>query len=241
MKIAICDDEFEYCDYVESLVLFYLREHCIDHTCFKYSSGEALLSSNMEFDIVFLDVEMKKGQLNGIETAKKIKQQGKCSIVFIITAYQKYLDDAMDSNVFRYIDKPLNPQRIYDGLNKAIDFINHNTIIFQAHDDGILTIRKSDILYVEVIAKKTYVITQQKRYLAREKMAYFKKNLIASYFVSPHSSYVVNMNYIVKLKRDHMQMTNSDMISIAPKKQPYVKKKFMSFMGENNGSLSDDF
>lgn len=239
MKIAICDDEYDYRKFLSDLISFYCMEHRITYSIIEFDSGNALLQSKEHFDIIFLDIEMD-GQ-DGIETAKEMNKQNQMSLVFIVTAYQKYLDDAMDLNVFRYIDKPVNQRRIFAGLDKAIEFLNHNNITFQTRDDGFITIRMSDIIYVEVINKKVYVITEHKKYITREKMEYFKNELSATYFIIPHNSYIVNLNYIIQFKRDRIQMTNKEIISIAPKRQAIIRKKFMNFMGENNGSLSDDF
>lgn len=239
MKIAICDDEKEYRDLIEAHVNFYFKEKCIDFSCIKFSSGEDLISSNDRFDIIFLDIEMDK--LNGIQTAKSINNYNSNAVIFIVTAYQKYLDDAMDLNVFRYIDKPLNSKRLYSGLDKAIDFINNNEISINTRNDGIIKIKKSDIIFVEVIRKNVYVTTFEKRYLVREKMDFFRQNLTASFFAIPHNSYIVNLNYVTTYKRDILKLQCNQEISIAPKKQPEMKRKFLQFMGEGYGNLSDNF
>lgn len=239
MKIAICEDEKEYRKLLSDYIAFYFNEKCIDYNCFEFSSGETLLSSNKTFDIVFLDIEMNK--LDGIQTAKEINKKNRNTVIFIVTAYQKYLDEAMDLNVFRYIDKPINAKRIYSGLDKAIELINNNVITFNTRSDGIVKIFMSDIICVEVSHKTVYVSTVNKKYIAREKLDFFKQKLNASYFVIPHNSYVVNMNYIVGLKRKEVKLSNGQIVNIAPKKQTEVRKKFISFMGENYGSLSDDF
>ena len=102
MRIAICDDEQNYRNLITKYIRFYFQEHLLDLEYDEFSSGEELLLSNKKFDIVFLDIEMN--ELNGIQTAKELNKRNKKTIIFIITAYQKYLDDAMDLNVFRYID-----------------------------------------------------------------------------------------------------------------------------------------
>lgn len=68
-------------------------------------------------------------------------------------------------------------------------------------------------------------------------MDFFKEKLSASYFATPHNSYVINFNFVKKIQRDKLQMKNDAIISIAPKKQTEIKKKFMNFMGEGYGSL----
>ncbi len=238
MKIAVCDDEKEYRQFILQHIKFYFNENLIDLEAFEYESGEALLSSGEVFDMVFLDIEMN--ELNGIQTAKQINELNKKTVIFIVTAYQKYLDDAMDLNVFRYIDKPVHAKRLYKGLDKAIDLINNNEISFKTREDGIITIHKNDIVFVEVKRKTVYVTTIEKQYIAREKMDFFKERLTATYFAIPHVSFVVNFNFVKKFQRNRILMKNGQIISIAPKKQIEIKKKFMQFMGEGYGSLSDN-
>lgn len=239
MRIAICDDEKEYRKIILEYVTEYFKEHLIDLETYEFGSGEELLSSNKTYDIVFLDIEMN--EFNGIQTTKELNIRSKNTIIFVVTAYQKYLDDAMDLNVFRYIDKPIQAKRLYNGLDKAIDLINNNEITFKTRNDGIVTIHKNDIIYVEVKRKTVYVNTIEKQYVAREKMDFFKENLTASYFAIPHVSYVINFNFVKKFQRDKVQLKNGQIVSIAPKKQTEIKKKFMQFMGEGYGSLSNDF
>lgn len=224
MRIAICDDQQEYRNLITKYIKFYFKEHLIELECFEFAGGEELLLSDKKFDMVFLDIEMN--ELNGIQTAKELNKRNKYTIIFIVTAYQKYLDDAMDLNVFRYIDKPIKANRLYNGLDKAIDLINNNEITFKSRNDGIITIHKNDIIYVEVNRKTVHVNTVEKQYIAREKMDFFKNNLTASYFAIPHISYVINFNFVKKFQRDKIQLKNGQIISIAPKKQAGIKKKF---------------
>lgn len=239
MKIAICDDEKEYRQLILKHIKFYFTENYINAECLEYCSAEDLLNSNKKFDIIFLDIEM--GKINGIQAAKAINKTNRNALIFIITAHQKYLDDAMDLKIFRYLSKPLQSKRIYDGLDKAIEFINNNDISFKTREYGIVTMNKSDIIYVEVFGKRVYVTGIKEIYTSREKMNFFRKNLNASYFASPHNSFIVNFNYITGIKKDSLKLKNNRIIPISVKKKNEFKKKFMWFIGENYGNLSDNF
>ena len=238
MKIAVCDDQKEYRQFMLKHINFYFNERLIDFQAYEYESGESLLASNKKFDMIFLDIEME--ELNGIQTTKALNRTNKNAIIFIITAYQKYLDDAMDLNVFRYIDKPIQAKRLYNGLDKAIEQINNNEITFRTRDDGIVTLRKSEIVFVEVKIRTAYVSTIKKRYITREKMSFFRKNLTATYFAIPHASYIINFSFVRNYHRDHVIMKTGHTISIAPKKQNEIKKKFIQFLGDGYGGLSDN-
>lgn len=238
MLIAVCDDEQEYRKLIIQHLHFYFTEHCIEYECFEFENGRDLLSSEKSFDIVFLDIEMN--ELDGIETAREINKTNKKTVIFIVTAFRKYLDDAMDLNVLRYIDKPLKSQRLYNGLDKAIELINNNEISFRARGKGIIKIRKSDIICAEIIKRHVYVTTVECQYLARENMDYFRQNLTASYFAVPHNSFIINFNYIIEFKRDSIKLCNNQVVSIAPRKRTEIGKKFMQYIGDDYESLSNN-
>ena len=109
MKIAVCDDSKEICIKITELI----RKCGNAAEISVFSCGEALLSSGEDFDIIFLDIEMKK--LSGIDTAKKLRSLeepgGHKAIVIFITAFREYMEQAFDVSAFNYITKPIDEER----------------------------------------------------------------------------------------------------------------------------------
>lgn len=106
MRILICDDNKNILDQLQKYIMEFFKSRKLKSPkicC--YHSGEALLSDAGSKDIVFLDIEMPG--LNGIYVGKELKEKNKNTIIFIITSYVEYLDDAMRFHVFRYLSKPL--------------------------------------------------------------------------------------------------------------------------------------
>lgn len=230
MYIAICDDDNSYRDEIQNYVKKYFMSKDLECDISLFSDGKDVAECGRVFDIVFLDIEMDN--LNGIETAKILNRKNRHTVIFIVTAYHKYLDDAMDLNVFRYIDKPIDKERFFKGLEKAIALINNNDLTFKTVDNELITISKNEIICVEVMKKKVTVSTVDGDFVAREKMDFFRNNLTASYFAIPHKSYIVNFNYVRKFKRDEIELKGNHIITIAPKKQAEIKKQFVAFIGE---------
>ena len=145
MNILICDDDKLYIDMIRKYVDEFFADHKItDYKVYEYNSGDEAAKNNEKIDIAFLDVEMDG--INGIEAGKCLRNNNKNIVLFIITSYMGYLDDAMDEGVFRYINKPLERPVIMRGLHKALLLcsksqskkinIDGKWYIYYAADDG---------------------------------------------------------------------------------------------------------
>lgn len=235
MNIAICDDIKEYRLSIECFTNEYMKTHHIDCSIDNFSSGIDLLNSNKKYNIIFLDIEL--GDSNGIDIAKKLQLKNRNTIILIVTSYHQYLDDAMDINVTRYIDKPVTQNRINSSLDKAISLINENIIIIHTKDNITLKLFQKDIVYVETKLKKVTIYTKNENYIVKETLKQLKDLLNASYFAIPHNSYIVNLNYIKSFKRDEITLIEpfqNENISVAMRKQPEFKRKFLDYIRDGH-------
>lgn len=107
MRILICDDDLLIVEKLQKYLKSYfshLHLRCPEIVCF--SDGESLLADPGDKDILFLDIEMPG--LDGIYVGNELKKKDKDIIIFIITSYSEYLDEAMRFHVFRYLSKPID-------------------------------------------------------------------------------------------------------------------------------------
>lgn len=234
MKIAICDDIPEYRLSIKCYTEEYFRSHHIDNTIDEYSNGTSLANSDIIYDIVFIDIEL--GDSCGINIAKKIKSKYQNTLIVIVTSYRQYLNDAIDINVLRYIDKPITQKHISDSLDKALSVINETIITLHTKNNQILRLKTSEIIFAEAKLKKVTVYTKSNCFIIKENLKQLKEILTASYFAIPHNSFIVNMNYISCFKREEIKLISpysNQRISIATRKQPEFKRKFLDFIGED--------
>lgn len=119
MKIAICDDDSAYVKKIESVVRTTLAEKNIDARFDLISDSAQLHDSAETYDMAFLDIGMTP--YNGLEIAARLKKRNRNIIIFFITSYDDYIDDAMDLHVFRYISKPLDARRLRAGVEKSAE------------------------------------------------------------------------------------------------------------------------
>ena len=105
INALICDDEHSCIKEIAQYLVKYCEEHNISYSYDSYDSGEEAMISNSTYNIAFLDVEI--GSVTGLEIARKLKENNKNIIIFFITSYEKYIDDAMDLFALRFVKKVL--------------------------------------------------------------------------------------------------------------------------------------
>ncbi len=74
-------------------------------------------------DIVFMDIRMP--EIDGIEAIKEIKKRHPDTLVIILTAYDyfTYAQEALTLNVLDYLIKPIDKNKVIEGINKAINIL----------------------------------------------------------------------------------------------------------------------
>ena len=112
-KIAVCDDEQIFGDDVVKK-LKEQSEHC---EISEYISGEELLNSSMEFDMIFLDIEMTG--INGINAAFTLRERGYDGMIIFLTSHTEFMPDAFKVKAFRFLDKPLDSEKFNEAFSEA--------------------------------------------------------------------------------------------------------------------------
>ncbi len=230
MKIAICDDEILARNEIKYALSNYFSEKLIDVEIYDFDNGEDLLNSEINFDMAFLDVEMP--MLDGIETGKVLKQKYPNNVVFMITAYSDYLDDAFDIGAYRFLQKPLDVPRLYRSLDSALLSISSKDVKVICANNESIVIPTGSIVYCESYKRKTKIVTTNGEYVSKKKIEYWKNILNELIFYSPHSSFIINFNYIKSFTRKSLILSycNSNIeISIAAKKQQEFRTKMFLF------------
>ncbi len=234
MKIALCDDQAAHIELLRPYVEEFFKIKEIEAEFFEFLDGEEIIGSEEKFDIVFLDMEL--GYLTGIDVAKSIKDSNPNSVIIVVTSYSEYLDQAMDLHVTRFLNKPVVQSKVYSALEKALQEINENLVSFTTKDNQIIRVKSRDVIYIESRIKAVTVCTTAGTYSAKDSLKKFKEAFSSSIFAVPHNSFIVNMNYISKFRREEITIDvlgGEVNIMVSNRKQPEFKRKFMTFIGED--------
>lgn len=222
LNIAICDDENETLEKESSLIRELLDEKNITYDIDEYTSADKLLLSEKSYDMAFLDVEMDN--INGIDAAKKLLESRKDTYIFFITNYSVYSDMASDIRAHRYLSKPVDRDRLSNGIDSALKKIYDATKLVTITDKAskkICNIPVSSVIFIENSGRNTKVyMTSGFTFDTEEIFSVVKERIEreVDYFAMPHQSYYVNMRFISdydrkKVKLSYGQRTYSAIMS----------------------------
>ena len=203
MRIAVCDDEKEIRDMLaEKIEKLYPEAELL-----LYRSGEELLLTDAEPDILLLDIQMS-GK-NGMETARELRGKNRNTILIFVTALEDFVFQAFDVGAFHYLVKPFGDNKFEEVLGSAIkefeerksrkaddsDQGNRNLMIMSGGKH--ITVNLAEVIYAEVFDRKVilHTIHEDIEYYGKMKELHKKAG---EDFYRPHRAYLVNFNYIRK-------------------------------------------
>ena len=203
-KIVICDDmELERL-LLKDILIQYFEEIQEEVSIIEYSSGEVLVADAeegyLEGELLFLDIYMD--QLNGMETARKLRAlQCRIPIVFL-TASPDYAVESYEVQAAGYLLKHYSEEKLKALLNRILKTDMKRRVAIKnkrqyryPYTDDIMYI-DSDRHTVTLHMEDGSQITTQ------DKLSEIEKRIGEKRFVRCHQSYLVNMDYIKDAKDD---------------------------------------
>ena len=208
MRILICDDEPAIAEQLENYIHdFFTRNHLKCPTTALFSDGESLLSDTGEKDMVFLDVEMPG--VDGIYVGQKLKKANADIIIFMVTSYTEYLDEAMRFHVFRYLSKPVDRQRLFRNLKDALK--HYNSVMEKVAIEtrqGVITVPVTDIISLETQGRKLIIHTLAKDFESVHNMQFWADLLPKNCFFQSHRSFLVNLAHVSEFDHSLIQLAS---------------------------------
>lgn len=231
MRILICDDDMGLSRQLREILITFFRENSLKlPEIIIYDRGEELLKDPGDKDIVFLDIEMPG--MNGICAGNELKKQNENTIIFVITSYSQYLDDAMRFHVFRYLSKPLEEQRIFRNMKDALALYNSSIVKVSIETkDGTFVVLSTDIIFIEANNHKTIVHTSTDDYLCIRNINYWLDQLRVPSFFQSHRSFIVNLEHVSSFDHSLTYLCNNQYLAyLTRRKYTQFKDAFLLYL-----------
>ena len=213
--IAICDDEPASASFVKEQVIKWAKNYDIQVFIDIFPSAEAFLfqyADCKDYAILLLDIEM--GKMNGIELAKRVRSQNREIQIVFLSGYTEYLSDGYEVEALHYILKPIQTEKLFSVLNRAVEKLKQNTrsLLLNLHDE-IIRIPFYEIWYAEVM--KNYItIHASEAHTVKKTLGELEQELDDSFFRTSRS-FLVNLRYIRKITKSDVTLKDGTVIPLS--------------------------
>lgn len=236
---AVVDDEKAYIESFKSLVARFFSEnpqYDSEYKVVEFASGEQLLQNYApNYDVIFLDIDMDG--INGIETAKRIRETDASTVIMFITRIARYAIDGYSVSAFDFIVKPLDYASFSVRMKRVVEHIlaDKARVVTLNVSGEVHIVNTKDILYLEV--QNHFVIWHTKQGnisiwgTLRDAM-----DQIGDYgFCACNRCYYVNLRHVQGVGKDTVRVGGDKLLM-----SRYRRKDFMEalakFYGKGGGA-----
>jgi DNA-binding LytR/AlgR family response regulator len=163
-------------------------------------------------DVLFLDIEIS--EVNGLEILQNIREYDLDLNVVIVSAYKKYIPDAIKLNVFSYLLKPVDREELSVIINKLSDKLisavpeTFDEKIKLPVKDGFVYVTMDDIFFLEAEGNYTWIYTRdEKKYLSSYNMGRLAKKCNNLNLQRINRQQYLNKKYIMRVNRKSRNCT----------------------------------
>jgi DNA-binding LytR/AlgR family response regulator len=183
------------------------------------NAGEALLLLQTEpIDLVFCDIQMPG--LNGLQLIRSLTKR---PMVILVTAYEKFAIDGFELDVVDYLVKPVPIDRFLRACQKANQLFEQSRSLaekaprknhFFIHANyNLVKVSFDEIEYIEGLKDyvKINLTNQAKPIISRSTIKQIELQLPPERFFRVHKSYLVNVNYVLSIRRGKIKMQSIEL------------------------------
>lgn len=228
MFAALCDDDKYITEEIKKLLLEYAKDNRITIDIDEFESGEELLNSEKNYDIIVLDYQL--GSTNGLTVAKELRKRNVLSSIIFLTSYPNFMIDAFEVNTFRFLLKPIDKSKFFKAIDDYIKIVDANYPITIIQNKELKKINSNEICYIEADGKYSNIHLSDKIMHCSKTLAGVTKLLPAYCFVKTHRAFVVNLHYIKSYSSDTVYLSNGESAFLSKNYQKSFQTSYMNFL-----------
>lgn len=228
MRVAICDDEKVQLSMTKASLEAAYRS--LDLVIDTYTSGAALLNAtdSIQYELIILDIEMP--EMNGIETAKKLRKIGEETAIVFLTSHVEYALEGYEVNALRYLTKPANPEKLSEIITYLVEQKKKDKKILLRNSEDVEMVCVADIYYMEAQDQMIRVITSKGEYKNRYNLGDYEKELRAYGLFRIHRGYLVNLGHVLRMMGREIVMEDGASLPVSRTKEVALKNALIHYV-----------
>lgn len=239
MKIGIVEDEKVHAGLLASYLEKWGQEEGRALLIREYASAEAFLfdwEEEKDFSVVFLDIQM--GKMNGVELARRIRQEDRAVGIVFTTGITDYLQEGYEVAALHYLIKPISGEKVRWCMERVLEQETmERPCVCLRLETGMERVEMQQIWWVCALRHNTEVGMQdpanKERLLRREAQNSFGELAEAlqesGSFFKCHRSYLVNLSHVRRIEKADVVLDNGDRIPLSRRLYKEVNDGFIRY------------
>lgn len=230
IRIAICEDEKEQQELLKNYIEKILEGLSIKYSLDIFNSGEELLEKySKDMDLILLDIQL--GEINGMDTARKIRILDNNVEIIFITSLIEYALEGYKVRAYRYLVKPVKYEDIKENIINIIKEVEiKNKYIIIKKQGNQIKLDINEITYIEVQKETITIHTLNEVYKISGTMSNIEKEIDCSRFFRCHKSFLVNLEHIKIIKQYVAILENNEEVPVSRYRFKETKDKFFDLI-----------
>lgn len=241
-QIGICEDDQSDLESLTASLKTILDSLNVDYHITCFDSGEALLASEADFGLIFLDIVME-GQ-NGLEIGRQIYMKNHTAKIIYQTNFGSFCKEAVNTvHAFAFLEKPLTEEGLREQVEQFLQQVQKENEILEFQkisfwENGILVespviqIPKDDIYYFEVMKskRKIKIVAEHNIYEYSDTMNHLEARLQGFGFEISSRGVLVNLRNIANIKNYRVFMKNGETVALSQKRAVQFKERLNEYV-----------
>ena len=207
MRTAIIEDIAENTEILQSNLQRYEKETGTPIQITSFQNGMDFITDyHPVWDLILLDIEMPL--MNGIETARKIRQMDPDVLIIFITCMAQYAIEGYSVRALDYVLKPVHYYSFSSKLDQVTDILatrQKKKILIHTRN-GHISLPPEQLLYVEVQNHTLCYHTQQDLLYTtgNQSLSRLAEELSDYGFARCHQAFLVNLHYVIRYDKNNV-------------------------------------
>lgn len=231
MKFAIIDDEKSEQELLDKYIQEWAAPKKEIAETHRFDHSESFLFSwedDKQYDLLILDIEM--GQMNGLELAKKIRQENEEIPIVFVTGYEEYMQYGYDVCALHYLLKPVNKEKFLAVLDRLHRTPKNDVKLLFATNEGNRGVKAKEILYIEAAGHGSVLHMEHEIVELKESLGSIAARLNEMEgFVKCHRAYIINMQFVSMILRTDILLDNNEKIPVSRRQLKRAQQEFLRF------------
>ena len=235
MKVAVCDDNREFCEKERTTIKDVFKQYFQGEDCQVdiYNDGQTIISnySDNAYDMVFLDLEL--GDENGFDIAEQIVLMNNDAIIIFVTSHENLVYEAFRFRPLGYIVKDRFDREFTRMMVKIVDKLIKMRQVIELGGEKFYVDR---VVSIATQKRKICVKSLKGEILLADSYTRHVAELEKYGFVQSSKGVLINMKYIKSIDEDNdvFVMYNNERVPISRRRKKDVIEEYRKFMFDNN-------